>query len=401
MGILKTKGITAKELLAFLPLELLEQKAIDTGVDKNVKKLFGKDIFLLLLISVLDSERVSLRIMEDLYSTPKFQLLSGVEENSKTKFTSLSDRLINIDVGYFEALFKTAYENLSKHFSTTQIQKHSIIRFDSTTISASAKLLTEGMSNGMPNSKSKEHAVKQIKFTIGFDGLFTRTVNTFTDQNYLGEDLALGQTITEYSASKDSVVVFDRGLKKRTTFAKFTEQTKLFVTRINPTKNYKVISTNEKKLPAHTQSLEYISDEWIYFLKHEVKKLKVAFRLIIAKRKQDGQLLYFVTNIKKMDANGITNIYKSRWDIEVFFRFLKQELNLKHFTSYSINGTKVMLYVQLIAAMLIMLYKKLNNLPSYKRAKLKFIEAINNEIIRLIVQICGGDPNLKQYLNST
>lgn len=62
MGILKTKGITAKELLAFLPLELLEQKAIDTGVDKNVKKLFGKDIFLLLLISVLDSERVSLRI---------------------------------------------------------------------------------------------------------------------------------------------------------------------------------------------------------------------------------------------------------------------------------------------------------------------------------------------------
>jgi hypothetical protein len=60
-----------------------------------------------------------------------------------------------------------------------------------------------------------------------------------------------------------------------------------------------------------------------------------------------------------------------------------------------------MLYVQLIAAMLIMLYKKLNNLPSYKRAKLKFIEAINNEIIRLIVQICGGDPNLKQYLNST
>ena len=321
MGILKTKGITAKELLAFLPLELLEQKAIDTGVDKNVKKLFGKDIFLLLLIAVLDSERVSLRIMEDLYSTPKFQLLSGVEENSKTKFTSLSDRLINIDVGYFEALFKTAYENLSKHFCTTQIQKHSIIRFDSTTISASAKLLTEGMSNGMPNSKSKEHAVKQIKFTIGFDGLFTRTVNTFTDQNYLGEDLALGETIAEYGASKDSVVVFDRGLKKRTTFAKFTEQTKLFVTRINPTKNYKVISTNEKKLPAHTQSLEYISDEWIYFLKHEVKKLKVPFRLIIAKRKEDGQLLYFVTNIKK-------------WTLIVLRIFINQDGTLKFFFAF-------------------------------------------------------------------
>lgn len=401
MHISKTKGITAKELLSFLPLELLEQKAIDTGVDKNVKKLFGKDMFLLLLISVLDSDRVSLRIMEDLYSTHKFQLLSGVKENSKTKFTSLSDRLINIDVSYFEELFKTTYQKLSKHFPTTQIKKHFIIRFDSTSISASAKLLTEGMSSGMPNSKSKEHAVKQIKFTIGFDGLFTRTVNTFTDQKHLGEDLALGETIAEYSAGKDSIVVFDRGLKKRTTFAKFTEQNKLFVTRINPTKNYKVISKNEKKLPANTLSLEYISDEWIYFLKHEVKRLKVPFRLIIAKRKQDGQLLYFVTNIKKMEANSISDIYKSRWDIEVFFRFLKQELNLKHFTSYSINGTKVMLYVQLIAAMLIMLYKKLNNLPSYKRAKLKFIQAIDNEITRLIVEICGGNPNRTKYLNST
>lgn len=397
----KKKGITANELLAFLPLELLEQKAIDTGVDKNVKKLFGKDMFLLLLISVLDNERISLRIMEDLYSTRRFQLLARTEGNSRTKFTSLSDRLINIDVSYFEELFKTTYENLSKHFSAAQIEKHSIIRFDSTSISASAKLLTEGMANGLPNSKSKEHAVKQIKFTIGFDGLYACKVNTYTDQNHLSEDLALGETITEYSASKDSIVVFDRGLKKRTTFATFTAQNKLFVTRINPTENYKVISSHNKKLPAHTQTLEYISDEWIYFLKHEVKKLKIPFRLIIAKRKQDGQLLYFVTNIKEMQANSITDIYKSRWDIEVFFRFLKQELNLKHFTSYSLNGTKVMLYVQLIAAMLIMIYKKLNKIESYKRAKLKFIQAIDNEITRLIVEICGGDPNRTQYLNST
>ena len=95
MAHLKTKGIKAKELLAFLPLELLEQTALQTEVDKNVKKLFGKDIFFLLLMAVLDSERVSLRIMQDLYSNHKFQVLAGIEENSKTRFTSLSDRLMN------------------------------------------------------------------------------------------------------------------------------------------------------------------------------------------------------------------------------------------------------------------------------------------------------------------
>jgi hypothetical protein len=401
MRTLKSKGILAKDLLAYLPLDMLERAGQQTEVDKNVKKLYGKDMFLLLLMSVLDSERVSLRIMEDLYSNHKFQLFAGVEKNSKTKFTSLSDRLMNIKAEYFEEIFKATYENLSKHFSADQIKKYSIIRFDSTCISASAKLLDFGMSNGLPNSKSKEHDIKQVKITIGFDGLFTRSAKIFTDQKHIGEDLTLGETITEYNASKDDVIVFDRGLKKRTTFAKFSEQNKLFVTRINPTQNYRVIKSNPEVTSILSDSLAFISDEQVYFLKHEIKKLKISFRLIKAKRKQDGQILFFVTNIKEMEANTIADIYKSRWDIEVFFRFLKQELNLKHFSSYSSNGIKVILYVQLIAAMLIMLYKKLNNLESYKRAKLKFIQAIDTEITRMIVEICGGNPNKTAYLNST
>lgn len=59
------------------------------------------------------------------------------------------------------------------------------------------------------------------------------------------------------------------------------------------------------------------------------------------------------------------------------------------------------LYVVLIAAMLIMLYKKHNNTDSYKRAKIKFTKAINNEITRLIVIICGKNPDMTSYLNST
>ena len=100
-----------------------------------------------------------------------------------------------------------------------------------------------------------------------------------------------------------------------------------------------------------------------------------------------------------MDAASITEIYKRRWDIEVFFKFLKQEMNLKHFISYSENGIKVMLYIILIAAMLIMLYKKLNQLDSYKRAKKLFIEELDTELVKEIVIACGGDPAKSQYLN--
>lgn len=395
------KGITVKELLTYLPLDIIEQIGAETQVDKSVKKLFGKDMFYLMLLSVLDSERASLRIMEDLYKDKKFQLLAKVEHGSRTSFTSISDRLMNINADFFEELFKATYLNLSKEFSGTQIKKHSIIRFDSTSISASAKLLSLGMSNGRPTAKTGKHSIKQLKITIGFDGLLTPVATVFTEQKYLAEDLALGETISSYATAENSIVTFDRGLKKRITFAEFSKTNKLFVTRINPTKSFHIISEFSEEKLVNSDLLEFENDQWVYLYHRNKIKLKVPFRLIRTKNKESGKELWFLTNIEHMDANSITDVYKSRWDIEVFFRFLKQELNLKHFISYKLNGAKVWLYMILIASMLIMIYKKNNNISSYKRAKIKFIQAIDIEITRLIVEICGGNPNASTYLNST
>jgi len=74
-------------------------------------------------------------------------------------------------------------------------------------------------------------------------------------------------------------------------------------------------------------------------------------------------------------------IVRQPGNIEVFFRFIKQELNASHFLSVSENGIKVMLYMTLIASMLLLLYKKLNDL-GYKTAKWRFTKE------------CGGDPAL-------
>jgi len=72
--------------------------------------------------------------------------------------------------------------------------------------------------------------------------------------------------------------------------------------------------------------------------------------------------LWFITNLLEDKVATIMEIYKKRWDIEVFFRFLKQELNFKHVFSTNINGLKIRLYITMIIAMLILVYKKANNL---------------------------------------
>ncbi|WP_407932458.1 transposase, partial [Elizabethkingia anophelis] len=69
-----------------------------------------------------------------------------------------------------------------------------------------------------------------------------------------------------------------------------------------------------------------------------------------------------MTNDFELSAKDIADYYKKRWDIEVFFRFLKQELNLSHLVSLDKNGIEVMIYMTMICSMLLLIYKKANAL---------------------------------------
>jgi len=101
-----------------------------------------------------------------------------------------------------------------------------------------------------------------------------------------------------------------------------------------------------------------------------------------------------LTNIFDLLPEVIILFYRKRWDIEVFFRFLKQELNLSHFFSTKINGIKIIIYMTLILSMLILIYKRKNNL-GYKTAKRRFTYELEWLIIRFIAQLCGGrDPEI-------
>lgn len=225
-------------------------------------------------------------------------------------------------------------------------------------------------------------------------------IDFYNEQHHLGEDLTLSQTILKSNIGNNEVVVFDRGLKKREIFKEFTESNIFFVTRINPTKNIKIIKSNQLKENSETQSLKLISDQEVN-LYHEKKiLLKEPFRLIKAQSKKTNEEIFFITNIKDLTAEEITEIYKKRWEIEVFFKFIKQHLHFKHFLNYSENGIKVMMYMTMIVAILVLIYKKLNEIESYKIAKYEFIEELNMEIIKEIVVICDGNPNKSPLFNT-
>ena len=73
--------------------------------------------------------------------------------------------------------------------------------------------------------------------------------------------------------------------------------------------------------------------------------------------------------ITRPEAVDVTEVYRYRWSIEVFFRFLKSELHLENLLSYSENGIKVHIYLTLIAFLLTWIYKEQNKIKSFKRAR--------------------------------
>jgi hypothetical protein len=103
----------------------------------------------------------------------------------------------------------------------------------------------------------------------------------------------------------------------------------------------------------------------------------------------------------KEDVYQIAAWYKQRWEIETFFKFIKQHLNVTHLVSRDANGIKVMIYMTMILAILIIAYKKINKIKSFKIAKLRFEIELENEMIKTIVMLCGGDPGkAAQYFSS-
>jgi IS4 transposase len=121
------------------------------------------------------------------------------------------------------------------------------------------------------------------------------------------------------------------------------------------------------------------------------KRLLTSFRLIKAVIKKSNEKIYFVTNNLDLEEIEIATLYSKRWEIEVFFRFIKQQLNFSQLVNRNLNGIKVMIYVTLILASMIIIYKKKNNLKGFKIVKMKIVKELQNELIKEIVLITGGD----------
>jgi Transposase DDE domain len=379
-GMIKTK---ATDLLKVIPNEILDKIGEETCVDKVNQQLTGKTIFNALLLSLAQSTRVSLRILERVYNSATFELFN--QENSKKKakgtHSSFADRLSKINAEYFAQIFQYLVDTYHKKMPSDM--HHNIYRFDGTLMGISTKLF-KGIDCGGGENRTFS------KIIVGHKGLIPSSIYFCKTTSESADDIAIINAIKEASVKPDDIITFDRGLRSAKTFMSFTDSGVMFVTRVNVGRVHNVLCDNPS--PTNSPEKNILSDQTVvlWHAKRE-KFFSMPFRLIKT-MSSDNSEIWILTNIFTLDASDIADIYKRRWDIEVLFRFIKQELNLKHFLARNHNGLKVYMYMILIMAILLLMYKKVNSLTGFKLVKMDFFKDIENDIICDLIKIAGGNP---------
>lgn len=401
MANFKDHKISVNELLGFIPEALLSYLSTSTKVDHYSKVLHGKKVFYLLLYSILDNERLSQRTLEDTFNYSGFKTIFNLDESETVRRSSISERLAKIDASYFKEIFQYMYDRFSQSYNQQERDKYNLIRVDSTIVSEAATKLKEGI--------DQNSGKKLIKFSISFDGILPAGVEVFNNQCYSAEDNALPEAIlnqVKKNSEHRNIYIIDRGVQSTRTMREFDLAQIKFVIRAKENRKHEEIeSLIKEKQDLDIGENILIKDSIINLytgtpvknkkgnIHFREEKIDRQFRLVVVRNKQQPEKeFWFITNDFELTAKEVADYYRRRWDIEVFFRFIKQELNVNHLVSLSKNGMEVMIYMTLISAMLILIYKKANNL-GYKTAKRRFGLELRELITAITIVFAGGDPS--------
>lgn len=378
-----------EEVINLIKDEDLERLGKLSEVDKCNTKLLGKIIFKGLMKLILMVQKTSLRTLEMVIN--RCVVNKNNEKNTVT-YSGLSKRLKVINPDYFKGVYIDLMNKVEKLLPKKT--SHNLHRFDSTIINLSGYMIKDGLKVGGKNNDS------QVKVSVGLKGQLPTSIRFCKGQEECSEDIALVRAINEAKVEKEDILLFDRGIAKTGTFVEFDEKEHKFITRIHLKRRYDIIRKNgiaQKQQPDGSEILEDIIIN-LYQAKSKVAE-KHDLRLI-KMRNKTGDEIWFLTNLFEMPAYEVTELYRRRWDIEVFFKFIKQNLGYKHFLSHTMNGMKVYIYMIIITALLFLVYKIKNNLHGFKIALLQFTLDLNDSFIRSIVLLSGGNLRAVDHLIS-
>lgn len=173
---------------------------------------------------------------------------------------------------------------------------------------------------------------------------------------------------------KNTVVVEDRGYFDFNLMGNRIAAGNVFVTRIKTNTVYETVE--ELELP-QGKNEHIVKDEIIRLTSAKAVECgmsKQKLRLVHVYKEDENKIIEIITNQLDWEALTISELYKKRWDIELFFKAIKQNLQIKSFVGTSENAVKSQIYIALITFLLLELIRR--TIPKQTPAFSTFVEKI-------------------------
>jgi len=157
---------------------------------------------------------------------------------------------------------------------------------------------------------------------------------------------------------KDTIIVEDRAYFDFALMLNRIKAENVFVTRIKSNTKYETIE--ELDLPDNVDQ-NILKDEIILLTSNKAIETGISehkMRLVHIYKEDENKIIAIITNQLDWEYNTIAELYKKRWDIELFFKAIKQNLQVKTFWGTSENAVKSQIYVALISYLLLELIKR-------------------------------------------
>jgi hypothetical protein len=144
-----------------------------------------------------------------------------------------------------------------------------------------------------------------------------------------------------------SCVVFDRGYNDYTWYDSLTKRHITFVTRLKRNAVVEYLGKRRGRKPTNVNADQTI----------RLKGMKTDLRLISYHDPETDKEYHFLTNSFELNASTVADLYKERWQIELFFKWIKQNLKVKTFLGTSRNAVLTQLWIALCVYLLLSFLK--------------------------------------------
>lgn len=282
-------------------------------------------------------------------------ILYGLGITASVNESTLSRANDSRDYRIYEGLGQALMKIVRPLYSKERIeyiypQNHDLFALDSTTISCSLKLMEWAL------GKYSKGAVK-MHTLIDLRG----SIPTFI---YISDGRCHDSNVLDLlNIIPNAIYTMDKAYVDFEALARIDAEYAFFVTRAKDNMRFEIISSNFNI----DKSTGLLEDHIIRLTSQKSSQLyPKPLRLIRFYDMESGEILSFISNvIDQVEITGleIANIYRHRWDIESFFKLIKQSLTIKHLLGCSQNAVKTHLWIAICAYLLLARVKAIYNSP--------------------------------------